>query len=151
MQVHKTALQNGVILQKSEPIAVAPFYNYTQTPLAGYSAAAIATVLLKNHGFQAKELVSNPQKDALLEDQQQSRKEWIQKASSAGYQYLLTGEVTEWHYKTGIDAQPVVGLVVQLIDTKNGEVRYSSSGSKDALPHGSISSAAQTLLDKMLP
>lgn len=151
MQVHKTSIQNSALMQKKDAVAVAPFYNYTQTPLAGYSAAAMATVLLKNHGFKAETIAQQPKTDAILENVQQTRQAWIEKAKNAGYHYLLSGEVTEWHYKTGIDAQPVVGLVVQLTDTHSGKVLYSSSGSKDALPHGSIASAAQTLLDKMLP
>ncbi len=151
MQVHKSNHSAALTIDKREPVAVAPFYNYTQTPMAGYSAASIATVLLRNHGFEAKNIAPQPQSDPVTDDAGQSLQQWIAEANKTGYRYLLSGEVTEWRYKAGIDAQPVVGLVINLLDTRTGKLLYSSSGSKDALPHDSIASAAQKLLDKMLP
>ncbi|HHD77832.1 MAG TPA: penicillin-binding protein activator LpoB [Campylobacteraceae bacterium] len=150
MQIHKTALPEKATLQKSK-IAVIPFYNYTQTPMAGYSAASIAATLLKAHGFSAVPQNLQPDSDTLTDENRIDLQKRIAIFRQQGYRYILSGEVTEWRYKSGIDAEPVVGLVINVIDTADGKVRYSAAGSQNALSTDALSTVAQHILDKLLP
>ncbi len=150
MQIAKSG-QNPPRLAPRSAIAVAPFHNYTATPMAGYSAASIAKVILEKHGYPAAELAMQPKDDDITDARQLSTQAKIAKAKAAGYRYLLDGKVTEWRYKTGIDAEPVAGLVVDLIDTETGKHLYSGSGSKEALSGSALTLTAQQLLDRLLP
>ena len=148
MQIQKTAPFKPTPQKK---IAVIPFYNYTQTPLAGYSAASMANVILKSHGYSVTAEQLHPDAKAELEGNSQSRASLVNMLKQKGYDYMLGGEVTEWRYKTGIDAEPVVGLTVRLTDLKSGKTLYSSTGSKTALGSASLSGTAQKILDEILP
>ncbi len=150
MQVYKTPLSEHVALKK-EKIAVIPFYNYTQTPMAGYSAASIAGTILKARGFRAEPQNLQPDNNALLDENRLALQKSIAQLQHSGYRYVLNGEVTEWRYKSGIDAEPVVGLVVNITDTRNGKIVYTATGTQNALSTASLSSVAQTVLGKLLP
>ena len=150
---------SGMQIQKTKPfkpapqkrIAVVPFYNYTQTPLAGYSAASVASVILKNHGYSVAAEQLHPDAKAELEGTSQSRASLANRLKEKGYDYMLGGEVNEWRYKTGIDAEPVVGLTVHLTDLRSGQTLYSGAGSKTAAGSASLSGTAQKILDEILP
>ncbi len=143
--------QNSFKPLKDSTIAVVPFYNYTQTPLVGFSAAAIANVVMKSHNFNTIAINLEPKPEQLVEEKKQSHKEILQMLQSKNIPYMLTGKVTEWRYKAGIDAEPVVGLIVEVIDTKSGKTLYSSSASKSATYGDSLVNNAQDILDKILP
>ena len=148
MQIQKTTPFKPT---PQKQIAVVPFYNYTQTPLAGYSAASMANVILKSHGYSVTAEQLHPDAKAELEGNSQSRASLVNMLKQKGYDYMLGGEVTEWRYKTGIDAEPVVGLTVRLTDLKSGKTLYSGTGSKTALGSASLSGTAQKILDEILP
>ncbi len=150
VQVHKTDTTRLQAL-KSENIAVIAFYNYTQTPMAGLSAAAISLSLLQNHGYQATGIDLEPPANPATVENSHAGSDAVSRLKSRGYRYLLTGEVTEWRYKAGIDAEPVVGLVVKIVDLQNGKTIYSATGSKSSLTESSVTYIAQTLLDQLLP
>ena len=134
---------------KDKIIAIIPFYNYTQTPYAGFSAASLSDVVLHNHGFKTKTFGLLPKPETLVDEN--SHAKVLEMVKKANIPYILEGKVTEWRYKTGIDAEPVVGFVVKIIDTQSGETLFSSSGSKDALGAESIANAASEVLEKILP
>jgi TolB-like protein len=148
MQVQKT---KSADIEKKEKIVIIPFYNYTQTPLAGYSAAALSQVILQSHGYKTQTYGLQPDETTLLNENETASKNIAASFKQKGYRYLLQGEVTEWRYKSGIDAEPVVGLVVTVIDLQNGKTAYSSTGSKTTLGSGSISQTAHNILDEILP
>jgi len=148
MQIQKTTPFKP---SPQKQIAVVPFYNYTQTPLAGYSAASMANVILKSHGYRVTAQQLHPDAKAELEENSQSRASLVSSLKQKGFDYMLGGEVTEWRYKTGIDAEPVVGLTVRLMDLKSGKTLYSGTGSKTALGSASLSGTAQKILDEILP
>jgi len=64
--------------------------------------------------------------------------------------YGVTGNVIEWRYKTGPDNEPAVGLVLQIIDIKSGEVLWSAAGSRSGWGRESLSGTAQKLLRDLL-
>lgn len=150
MQVQKTPTADLRPLHQNR-VAVIPFYNYTQTPMAGYSAASIACTLLQSHGYRAKAIGLHPKSGDLLDENMPDRMQLIAKLQKEGYPFILTGEVTEWRYKTGIDAEPVVGITVKIIDSASRHVLYSATGSRASLSQSSLALSAQKILNRLLP
>ena len=147
MQVDKTPLPKQI---HHATLALIPFTNYTQTPMAGYRAAAFAQAVAREKGLQIVALHMRPDPDALDENTPDPNT-FAAEAKRSGARYLLTGEVTEWRYKTGIDGEPAVGLVVRIVDLTNDKTLYSAAGSKSGWGHQSIGVVAQSLLERIVP
>lgn len=131
---------------KDKKVAVVPFVNYTETPLAGLKAATVVQAVLVNRGYRARllERKNNDWEEKLtLED-------YLKKARKAGYQYLLTGSVQEWRYKTGIDGEPAVSYSVFVYDTSSGDLIYSAVGAKSGWGNSSLGVIAQELARELL-
>jgi len=136
-------------LDKNQKIAVDVFSNYTETPMAGYRAASIMDAALLQRGFK-----SNPMYSMVSDESSNveiSLMERIKKAKNTGASLLATGEVIEWRYKTGIDGEPAVSLVIRVYDTQTAEVIFSSTGSKNGLGYSSIGLVANDVINGMLP
>jgi hypothetical protein len=136
-------------LDKNQKILVDVFTNYTETPMAGYRAASIIDAVLLQRGFKSSPMYS------MVSDESSNLEiplmERIQKAKNAGASLLATGEVIEWRYKTGIDGEPAVSLVIRVYDTQTSEVIFSSTGSKNGLGYSSIGLVANDVINGMLP
>ena len=136
-------------LDKNQKIVVDAFLNYTETPMAGYRAASIMDAALLHRGFKSNIRYS------MISDENSNVEipflERIQKAKDAGASLLATGEVIEWRYKTGIDGEPAVSLVIRVYDTQTAEVIFSSTGSKNGLGYSSIGIVANDVINEMLP
>lgn len=124
-------------LKKEGVILVLPFENLSQTPYAGYKAASITEGILRSLGYS-------------------TIKGYIKKAddfvsisvSEDKYDYVLTGRVIEWRYKTGIDGEPAVSVLITIKD-KNNNILWSAVGSKSQWGHRSIAITAQQLINEM--
>ncbi|MFH0709592.1 MAG: hypothetical protein V2A75_05240 [Pseudomonadota bacterium] len=136
-------------LDKNQKIVVDVFSNYTETPMAGYRAASIMDAALLQRGFK-----SNPMYSMVSDESSNVETpltERIQKAKNSGASLLATGEVIEWRYKTGIDGEPAVSLVIRVYDTQTAQVIFSSTGSKNGLGYSSIGLVANDVINGMLP
>lgn len=135
-------------------IAVIPFTNNTEIPMAGRRAMSIAAVTLKTRGFSNIETYTyNEEQNVLLpgiENKPDTRAKQLQWAKNHGARYLMTGNVNEWSYKVGLDGEPVVGLSLQLIDLKQNKTIWSAVGSKSGGSRVAITTIAQQLLNSML-
>jgi TolB-like protein len=130
--------------------AVLPFENGTTTPLAGTRAQAVAQALLATLGVRdiarapaARDTLFDPAPAADLD----TALAW---ARESGVRYLLTGTVSEWHYKVGVDGEPVVGLAVHIIDTDSGQTVWSGVGARAGWGRTPLAGEAQTLLKSLL-
>ena len=138
-----------LILDKTKTCAVAPFYNYTQTPLAGHRAASLTNAIAATRGFNCLVIDMKPSDD-LVEDNSKKRETYIALARKKGADYLLTGDVLEWRYKSGVDGEPAVGLVLMAIDTRTSKSIYTDSASKSGWGSSSIGVVAQDLLQELI-
>ncbi len=136
-------------IDKEAPCAIIPFYNYTQTPLAGFRAASLANAVASQKGYHCTTLGMSP-KEGILDDNVQKRAIMIEKAQKEGIHYLIAGDVTEWRYKTGIDGEPAVGLVIEIIDTETSKTIYRGAASQSAWGHKSLSVLAQSILEELV-
>lgn len=131
--------------------ALLPFKNLAETPKANQQAESIITSLLYKKGYQVAHYPAVAQDDLVLllndDKRQQQAKRW---AKQQGYRYLVSGDVTEWRYKTGLDADPSIGLSIRITDVKQGKVIYQRSGAKVGWGYSNLSKTAQNLLEKLL-
>jgi hypothetical protein len=132
--------------------AVAPFANHTETPLAGNRAQSIASQWLAAR--VSPRLVMPPQAwldDSLFEkNRPRADSELLQWAKANQARYLLTGSVTEWRYKVGVDGEPAVGFAVAVFDVDSGERLYSAVGGKSGFSRESLAAVAQKLMAELL-
>jgi len=117
---------------KSVHITLFTLNNYTDTPRAGMRAANIVEGVLSAKGYRVS-YVKEPKNGAL-----ESKSD-----------YYMTGAVSEWRYKTGIDGEPAVALRLALYNTKTGELVWSSVGANNDWGNGSIGTTAQSLIEDM--
>jgi polysaccharide biosynthesis protein PelC len=132
--------------------ALLPIVNLTETAQAGLRAEAIAEVVLRNNGVQRLERYpSGLVTDSILEPtERKATEQALVWAKSQGLKYGLSGAVSEWRYKIGIDGEPAVGISLQVIDLQTGAVVWSASGAKTGWSREALSAVAQQLLQQLL-
>lgn len=128
---------------KEGTYAVLPFENYTETPLAGYRVAAITEGVLKSKGFKVIRIWEYSYNDPSKED----LKQLFEKAKKIS-DYIVSGTVNEFRYKTGIDGEPAVSITVYIY-SKNGQRIFTGTASASGWSHESLGTVAQKLINKL--
>ena len=129
-------------LPKGKIYAVAPFENYTDTPLAGYRVASMLEGILRAKGYKVADRVwEYPDKEPSREEIKNFLYKSLKKAD-----YVFFGSVNEFRYKTGIDGEPAVSVSVFLMESSTGKVIGGSSLSASGWAHESLGTVLQELL-----
>jgi TolB-like protein len=128
-------------LLSSKKVVVYGFQNYTETPLAGKRAASLVDGILSAKGYQTANRVDT---------YYTSRIKMCKEAQAMHIPYLLTGAVSEWRYKTGIDGEPAVSLSLKLLNTSTCSSVWSATASDNNWGNASIGTTAQSLLNKII-
>jgi uncharacterized protein YceK len=131
--------------------AVGSFWNYTETSMAGLRAASIVEGVLSEKKVVLFSMIKGDEAFTLDKNKKSIQQAQIEEAKTLGADYLITGEVQEWRYKTGIDGEPVVSYSVKIIDLKNQKSVFSSVGAKSAWGDKSIGTVAQEIANELLP
>ncbi len=135
-------------LDRSARWAMLPLANHTETPQAGSRAAAIVEGVLRARGIA--ELVRAPGElgaESLLEPQDaQAVDKALAWARSHGIRYAVTGSVSEWRYKVGVDGEPAVGLTLQVVDVPAGKVVWTATGARSGFSREALSAVAHKLV-----
>ncbi len=142
----------GVPLARDASWALLPIANHTDVPQAGLRAEAVTEGLLRSFGV-AKVMrypaTLNP--EALLDPAERRIQQDAQKwAREQGARYGLAGALDEWRYKVGVDGEPAVGIALQVVDLKSGEVLWSGVGAKTGWSREALSAVAQKLIRELL-
>ena len=137
----------------SAKIAVIPFTNNTETPLAGDRAMSVTAAVLESRGACCLAVYQHrPQGKVLFPGMTvvESRRSMLAWARKVHARYALTGSVNEWTYKVGLDGEPVVGLSIQLLDVNTGRILWTGVGSSSRGSRIAVSTAAQKLVNYLL-
>ncbi|OQX60535.1 MAG: hypothetical protein B5M52_00165, partial [Helicobacteraceae bacterium 4484_230] len=132
-------------IEKAGSISLYALDNYTDTPRAGMRAANIAEGVMLARGYRVNNKI-----DTVADASGHTLSQKLQEAKKSGDKYILTGGVSEWRYKTGIDGEPAVSLHLKFIDVDSGEVAWSTTGSDSSWGNTSIGVVAQELITSML-
>ncbi|MGK0393766.1 hypothetical protein [Alcanivorax sp.] len=131
---------------------VLPLVNRTATPQAGLRAAAIVESVLFRHGVNT--VTRYPQSDnqgVLFEGTSAaSRKKMDKWIRSQSADYVVSGVVHEWRYKTGVDGEPAVGVMIEIRELPEGRIVYSGTGSRAGWARQSLSEVGQKVIDKLI-
>lgn len=133
--------------------ALLPIANNTETPEAGQRAESIAQSILVQKGFtDLHRYTGDPDGgDSLVGgNNAQQRARALEWARKTGAKYALSGAVTEWRYKVGVDGEPVAGVTFDVIDVSNGNVVWSAAGSRSGWSRSSLAGVGQTLIRNLL-
>jgi TolB-like protein len=143
---------NTVPLEAGARWVILPLANHTETPQAGLRAEVILESLLRQRGLQSLERPPTlPVNDLMGEAPEGKPRQDAQRwAAEQGIRYAITGAVDEWRYKVGVDGEPAVGVVLQLIDLKSGNVVWTATGAKSGWSREALSAVGQKLMRDML-
>jgi len=117
--------------------------NNTETPLAGFRASSILEGILEAREVKVKFYLQEKLQDEYLP---QEVNKFLLQAKEDGLEYLLSGEVNEWRYKTGIDGEPAVSVRLALWDVQQESIVWSGVGAKSGWGHESLGTVAQEVL-----
>jgi TolB-like protein len=131
--------------------AVLPLANQTETPGAGQRAAAVLEGVLFARGFSnLARPPANLGTESLFEPADSGATDkalaW---ARGADVRYAITGTVTEWRYKVGVDGEPAVGLSLQVIDLASGQTVWAATGGRSGWSREALSAVAQKLVREL--
>ncbi len=131
---------------------VLPFANHSDTPQAGDRVEALIATILRSHGVAEVGGYPVPKTDEVLtlSSDHARVEEALAWARGAKYDYGVTGSVEEWRYKSGLEAEPAVGITVRVIELSSGRVVWSASGTKTGKAADNASGTALTLVDALV-
>jgi len=132
-------------VSKKEVIAVFPFQNNTDTPLAGERVKSIMTNLLLSKGYKARSVSLKLQEDEYLNESK-----IIKLSKKLPIKYYIFGSVNEYRYKSGIEAQPAVAISFKVVDKDNGDVIYGAVGAKSGWGGESLGTVTQKLIEELI-
>ena len=139
------------LLPNDKTYAITSFWNYTETPMAGLRAASIVESVLSQKNIVIHSLIAGSDDVALKEGKQTLFTLQQKQAKALGASYLIIGNVQEWQYKVGIDAEPVVSYTIKVIDLSNNAIVFNGVGAKSAWGHKSIGVVAQEIAKELIP
>ena len=134
----------------SEKWVVLPMSNFSEAPHAGKAAEKLAENVLFSRGLP--DLLAYPGQDegsefTSMQKQYDKALEW---ARGQNARYGVTGAVTEWRYKSGVDGEPAVGITLQIVDVESGKGVWSAGGAKSGWSRDALSGVAQDLIRDLL-
>lgn len=140
-------------IESGTTVVLMPIVNHSTKPYAGQQAEDILFSLWA--GEKLPGMIQYPKNLSTLkglpdvDDQNrfERAKTWLSGSSS---EYYLTGTVEEWRYRPGLDAEPAVGITLNMYRRESGQLVWSSTGSRTGGPRESLSSAGQTVLRELI-
>lgn len=145
--------QGNFALPAGQNVALMPLVNHSQTPLAGERAEDLLSSLWLQEGLPA--LITYPRSAAIenglpdLDDQKrfERMRQWL---AAQPVIYYVTGSVEEWHYKSGLDAEPTVGVTLKIYRKQDDQLVWSVTGARAGWDRESLTTNAQRVLQRMV-
>lgn len=127
-----------------------PMVNYSQTPQAGERSEQILISVLTNRGLQPKIYPPAQQTNLVLMDESERLATGLEWARRQQLDYVISGSVEEWQYKSGLDGEPAVGVSLRVLDPATGKVLWSNSGARAGWSRESLAGTAQKVIGKLV-
>ena len=138
-------------LAGQDKLAVLPFANATEAPQAQDRVQAITVSLLRQKGLRTVVVYPQAPSDNPLEAQPSvTNAQVLDWARSQGARYALSGTVTEWRYKTGVDSEPAVGVTLQIVDIASGQVVWTATGGRSGWGYQALAAVGQAQIADLL-
>ncbi|PSW20260.1 hypothetical protein C9I98_09405 [Photobacterium sanctipauli] len=131
--------------------AVMPMTNNSSTPLAAEKAEQILNAQLYAKGINAKMYPASITHDlkSILDNsaKQQQAQAWL---ATQPVDFVITGSVEEWHYKSGLDGEPAVGITLEVKSAKSGTTYWRATGTRGGWGRESVSGTGHIVIDELL-
>jgi len=129
-----------------------PINNLSTTPRAGEKTNAMVETHLRARGVNSLQTYVVPEGLNLVSllDTDRQLSEAVKWGRSNGIRYGMTGTVHEWHYKSGPDKEPAVGLSLKLIDLTTDQVVWQGTTTKTGWGYANVSGVANKTVAKLL-
>ena len=142
----------SVIVDSGQTWAILPIENISTTPMAGHTVATLIETQLRKRGVNVLEIYPEERPEtlaALLDGRARTIKaaSW---ARSSGFRYAVTGTVSEWHYKSGTDKEPAVGVNLKLVDVPTGDVLWQANSARTGWGYANLSRVGSRLVADMV-
>jgi hypothetical protein len=147
------AVQPGPPLDPGARWVLLPVANNSETPQAAEKLEAMLATLVRIRGVNNLRVYAPPDDSAaalpVLDDtvRLDQALDW---ARGRDFEYGITGSVEEWHYKSGVEREPAVGLSLRVLNIVTGQVLWSASGARSGWGRATVSGTAQDLVADML-
>lgn len=143
---------NKVSVSASQSWVLLPINNLSTTPRAGEKASSLVENRLRASGVSSLQSYIDPEGMSLvtLLDTEKQIADAIDWGRMNGFRYGMTGTVHEWHYKSGPDKEPVVGLSLKLIDLSSKQVIWQATTAKTGWGYANVSGVANKSVNKLL-
>lgn len=144
-------IPDSPLFSSEQQWVIMPFYNYSGTPLAAEQAEEILGSVLADAGvhttmYQVSNLNSL---DSILEPSLKlnSAIKWldIQKAD-----YIITGSISEWRYKSGLDAEPSVGITLKVKNAATNKVLWQATGARSGWGRENLAHTGMNVLNQLV-
>lgn len=142
--------QPGSTVARDGRFAVLPLINLSQTPQAGDRAASVLATLLRAGGSNDVTLFLPDDRNPLLYESSERQRDALNAARNEGAEYLFTGTVEEWRYKSGLDGEPAVGITLEIRRAADNRVLWSGTAARTGWGRESLSVAAHKVLDELV-
>lgn len=146
-------VQRGPALDRDSQWVLLPATNNSETPQAAEKLEAILATLLRIRGVNHLRLYAPPDESGValpVLDDRVRLQHALAWAQGRDFEYGVTGSVEEWHYKSGVEREPAVGLSLRVLNITTGQVLWSASGARSGWGRATVSGTAQQLVAKML-
>ena len=143
---------NAVSVSSQQSWALLPFNNLSTTPRAGEKASAMVETHLRSRGVDSVETYRVPEGLSLVSllDAERQLADAIEWGKANGIRYGMSGTIHEWHYKSGPDKEPAVGMGLKLIDLSTGKVIWQGTNAKTGWGYANLSGVADGVVSKLL-
>ncbi|UAW99489.1 penicillin-binding protein activator LpoB [Halopseudomonas nanhaiensis] len=142
--------QQGEALPREAQWGLVPMVNYSQTPLAGERSEQILLSSLTRKGLQPRIYPPARQGDLILVDDRERLAAALDWARQQRLDYVISGSIEEWQYKSGLDGEPAVGISLRVLEPSTGRVLWSNSGARAGWSRESLAGSAQKVIDKLV-
>ncbi len=142
---------NSPPLGVSATWAIMPMENNSNTPLAAEKVEQILSSQLYTRGINAV-MYPKPEQSNLKDILDNSAKDKHAKSWLATYpaDYIITGSIEEWHYKSGLDGEPAVGLTLEIKTADGSTTLWRASGSRGGWGRESVSGTGIIVVEELL-
>lgn len=142
--------QSASALPQGATWGLVPIVNYSQAPQAGERAEQILLSVLAERGLQLHHYPLVVQSDLPMLDDRERLSQALSWAQSERLDYVISGSVEEWQYKSGLDGEPAVGISLQVIEPATGRIIWSKSGARAGWSRESLAGTAQKVLRELV-
>ncbi|SDF85605.1 penicillin-binding protein activator LpoB [Pseudomonas seleniipraecipitans] len=138
--------ENSTALPRGAQWGLLPLVNYSQAPQAGERSEQILLSVLSEEGLRPRVYPVVASVDVALLDDRERFNQALSWAREQKLDYVVSGSVEEWQYKSGLDGEPAVGISLQIIEPATGRVLWSKSGARAGWSRESLAGTAQKVL-----